>query len=230
MVRVQPARTQSAQTRAPSTQRPQTRPAQTRAGTHSTGTGRPRGRARLGQHAGPRARHRPARRTSRSGRLADRARSSGRPRLRDRPRSRQAAARHVASDAGRQPRPPRTSNLRLVAVLDDLASWAGLTVRLHATAILADRRPRGPVREPLSGACWASSSPAMADGSWDRLKACGNEACRWGFYDTSRARTARWCSMQICGNRKKQQAWRERARDAAAPRVRTARPRAAGRP
>jgi predicted RNA-binding Zn ribbon-like protein len=51
---------------------------------------------------------------------------------------------------------------------------------------------------------------AMTDGTWARLKACGNDLCRWGYYDNSRARTAKWCSMQVCGNRVKQQAWRAR--------------------
>jgi predicted RNA-binding Zn ribbon-like protein len=51
---------------------------------------------------------------------------------------------------------------------------------------------------------------AMAEGTWARLKVCGNDLCRWAYYDNSRARTAKWCSMQVCGNRVKQQAWRDR--------------------
>jgi predicted RNA-binding Zn ribbon-like protein len=50
----------------------------------------------------------------------------------------------------------------------------------------------------------------MQDGTWPRLKLCTNQACQWAFYDASRAQTARWCSMQICGNRAKQRAWRHR--------------------
>jgi predicted RNA-binding Zn ribbon-like protein len=49
---------------------------------------------------------------------------------------------------------------------------------------------------------------AMLDGSWDRLKACRN--CRWSFYDYSPNRSATWCSMQLCGNRKKTRAYRRR--------------------
>jgi predicted RNA-binding Zn ribbon-like protein len=51
---------------------------------------------------------------------------------------------------------------------------------------------------------------AMVDGSWSRLKACRN--CRWCFYDESPNRSARWCSMQLCGNRKKTRAYRARKR------------------
>jgi predicted RNA-binding Zn ribbon-like protein len=54
---------------------------------------------------------------------------------------------------------------------------------------------------------------AMLDGSWARLKACRN--CRWAFYAYSPNRSGTWCSMQLCGNRKKTGAygtWRRRQR------------------
>lgn len=51
---------------------------------------------------------------------------------------------------------------------------------------------------------------SMTTGDWQRLKACLNDTCRWAFYDHSRARTGRWCSMQVCGNRAKQETWRNR--------------------
>jgi predicted RNA-binding Zn ribbon-like protein len=51
---------------------------------------------------------------------------------------------------------------------------------------------------------------AMLDGSWSRLKACRN--CCWSFYDRSPNRSATWCSMQLCGNRKKTRAYRARKR------------------
>ena len=49
---------------------------------------------------------------------------------------------------------------------------------------------------------------AMLDGTWRRLKACRH--CRWSFYDYSPNRSARWCSMQLCGNRDKTRAYRRR--------------------
>jgi len=49
---------------------------------------------------------------------------------------------------------------------------------------------------------------AMLDGSWGRLKACRN--CRWSFYDRSPNRSGTWCSMQLCGNRRKTRAYRSR--------------------
>lgn len=53
---------------------------------------------------------------------------------------------------------------------------------------------------------------AQRDGSWSRLKACGNEACQWAFYDRSRNRGGSWCTMATCGNRFKNRDFRARHR------------------
>jgi predicted RNA-binding Zn ribbon-like protein len=53
---------------------------------------------------------------------------------------------------------------------------------------------------------------AMADESWERLKACRLDDCQWAFYDQSKNRSRTWCSMQVCGNRAKARAYRERQR------------------
>ena len=42
-----------------------------------------------------------------------------------------------------------------------------------------------------------------AGGFGDRLKVCARDACRWAFFDTSRNRAGRWCSMAECGNKVK---------------------------
>jgi len=51
---------------------------------------------------------------------------------------------------------------------------------------------------------------AQADGSWDRLKLCGNPDCRWAFYDRSHSRRGAWCDMSSCGNRLKNRNLRAR--------------------
>ena len=51
---------------------------------------------------------------------------------------------------------------------------------------------------------------ARADGSFARLKACPHAHCGWAFYDGSRNRSGQWCSMRICGNRTKGEAFRRR--------------------
>jgi len=51
---------------------------------------------------------------------------------------------------------------------------------------------------------------AADDGVWSRLKVCPNDACQWVFYDRSRNRSGRWCTMEVCGNRMKARAFRQR--------------------
>ena len=41
---------------------------------------------------------------------------------------------------------------------------------------------------------------------------CGAPDCRWIYYDASKARTARWCETDICGNRIKKSTQRARQR------------------
>jgi predicted RNA-binding Zn ribbon-like protein len=51
---------------------------------------------------------------------------------------------------------------------------------------------------------------AKVDGTWERLKVCAADDCRWAFYDRSRNRSGTWCSMKVCGNRAKVRSYRER--------------------
>jgi predicted RNA-binding Zn ribbon-like protein len=53
---------------------------------------------------------------------------------------------------------------------------------------------------------------AVEQGRWERLKACPREECEWAFYDASKNRSGRWCSMDSCGNIEKAKAFRERRR------------------
>ena len=41
---------------------------------------------------------------------------------------------------------------------------------------------------------------AQRDGTWPRLKACGNSDCHWAFYDRSHSRRGAWCDKASCGN------------------------------
>jgi predicted RNA-binding Zn ribbon-like protein len=60
----------------------------------------------------------------------------------------------------------------------------------------------------------AAVTQATQDGSWERLKACPEDTCRWAFYDRSKNRSAKWCSMETCGNMAKARAYRARHRHA----------------
>jgi predicted RNA-binding Zn ribbon-like protein len=53
------------------------------------------------------------------------------------------------------------------------------------------------------GCLLAITALSIADGSWSRLKICPGDHCGWAFYDHSRNRTGRWCSMSVCGGRAK---------------------------
>jgi predicted RNA-binding Zn ribbon-like protein len=50
----------------------------------------------------------------------------------------------------------------------------------------------------------------QSHGAWPRLKACTDDDCQWAFYDTTRNHSRTWCSMDVCGNRKKTRRYRER--------------------
>jgi predicted RNA-binding Zn ribbon-like protein len=70
-----------------------------------------------------------------------------------------------------------------------------------------------PVRPGIDGALGrlvAIVFRAMADGTWERLKACPEDKCEWAFYDWSKNRSATWCDMATCGNRVKARTYRER--------------------
>lgn len=58
----------------------------------------------------------------------------------------------------------------------------------------------------------AACARSAADGTWGRLKVCGEDTCQWAFYDTTRNHSRAWCSMRVCGNRAKTRAYRERRR------------------
>jgi predicted RNA-binding Zn ribbon-like protein len=96
-----------------------------------------------------------------------------------------------------------------VETLNAAAKSAELAVRFDARggATLA------PVRPGIDGALGrllAIAYRAVAEGTWERLKACPAEDCEWAFYDWSKNRSGTWCDMAECGNRAKARAYRER--------------------
>ena len=93
-------------------------------------------------------------------------------------------------------------------VLDRAALRAGLAVRFADGA--AGVEPKAAGVPGAIGRILAEVSAAMADGTWDRLKACRADDCKYAFLDTAKNRSRAWCSMQSCGNRAKVAAYRER--------------------
>jgi predicted RNA-binding Zn ribbon-like protein len=104
-------------------------------------------------------------------------------------------------------------------------------------AVVRGEKPPDVLAPLLRG---AASTPALADGqiawsltvqperelavravlAWDalgktspgRLRPCANDECRLFLIDRSKAGTARWCSMAVCGNRMKARRHYERVR------------------
>ncbi len=95
-----------------------------------------------------------------------------------------------------------------VATLNEAATASGLRMRFGP-----DGRPR--LEPEASGAVGALGRlvgalySAMQDEDWKRLKLCGSDECRWAFFDRSKNRSSRWCTMASCGNREKARRFRK---------------------
>jgi predicted RNA-binding Zn ribbon-like protein len=94
------------------------------------------------------------------------------------------------------------------AVLDTAARRSGLGIRFVDGSARAEPSAAG-VRGAI-GRVLAEVSAGMADGTWERMKACRADDCQFAFLDTAKNRSRAWCSMQSCGNRAKVAAYRER--------------------
>jgi predicted RNA-binding Zn ribbon-like protein len=92
--------------------------------------------------------------------------------------------------------PLETSIDELNSALRELPLQLSFDARGSATLSAVDASG---IAEPLSAVLGAVEA-ARADGTWMRLKACSRDSCRWAYWDSSRNRTGRWCSMAGCGN------------------------------
>jgi predicted RNA-binding Zn ribbon-like protein len=115
-------------------------------------------------------------------------------------------------------------------------------VRADPQAVVRGERPAAVLAPALDGATrvpavtgggvtWDLRAPAgrelavRAVLAWDalarlspgRLRPCANAECALFLVDRSKANTARWCSMAVCGNRMKARRHYQRARSAPAP-------------
>lgn len=95
-------------------------------------------------------------------------------------------------------------------VLDAAARRAGVELRFGAGG--AELLPRTGGISGALGRVVGAVHGAMAEGSWERLKACRADDCLWVFVDHARNRSRAWCSMRECGNRAKARAYRARHR------------------
>jgi predicted RNA-binding Zn ribbon-like protein len=99
--------------------------------------------------------------------------------------------------------------------LERAASRAGVRVTFRADGE-PDLVPDAVGVDGAIARLMAIVAAARIDGSWERLKACPCDDCMWAFYDRSKNRSGRWCSMETCGNVEKARSYRERHKPATA--------------
>jgi len=98
-----------------------------------------------------------------------------------------------------------------VATLNSTAERAGLVVRFREDGV-SELAPEAAGVDGALGRLLGILYTARAEGTWARLKACREHTCEWVFYDRSKNRSGAWCKMEVCGNRSKARAYRERRR------------------
>jgi predicted RNA-binding Zn ribbon-like protein len=92
--------------------------------------------------------------------------------------------------------------------LDDAACRARLQLRFRGADVALEPEAEG-VDGGL-GRLLAIVHEAIAQHTWERLKACREHTCEWAFYDHTKNHSGAWCNMRVCGNRAKARAYRER--------------------
>lgn len=104
---------------------------------------------------------------------------------------------------------PGPDQLRVLAEVADAGSLR-ITVEPTGDIALDARAPSAVTRALIR--ILLVVRDAQRDGSWKRLKACGNAECEWAYFDRSHASRGRWCDMSGCGNRIKNRSLRARRR------------------
>ena len=97
--------------------------------------------------------------------------------------------------------------------LDRAASRAGLRLRFHPGGC-AEFEPDATGVDGALARLLAIVAEARVEGEWERLKACADHGCEWAFYDRSKNRSKKWCSMEVCGNVAKARKYRARRKTA----------------
>ncbi|MEU9336613.1 CGNR zinc finger domain-containing protein [Streptomyces sp. NPDC048290] len=104
------------------------------------------------------------------------------------------------------PQSATEADTRLVE-LDEYASSITLRQDFTVPGEVGLRQVGG---DPVVGGITRAVAALMAADQWSRIRICDNEACRHAFYDTTRSRTQRWHSYEVCGNKANVAAYRAR--------------------
>jgi predicted RNA-binding Zn ribbon-like protein len=94
-------------------------------------------------------------------------------------------------------------------------AWAELSDRVAAVKLRQVFASSGVDLEQVGGddvvgAITLAVAELVNAGQWTRMRICANDICRGVFYDTTRSRTQRWHSYELCGNKSNVAAHRAR--------------------
>src|SRR3954452_21656001 len=101
----------------------------------------------------------------------------------------------------------------LPAAAPDVVRGASVTAGLRVAFDDSGRTALGPEGGGVDGVVATLLGvlhEAQLTGQWPRLKGC--RQCGYAFFDRSKNRSAAWCAMSICGNRRKNRAYCRRRR------------------
>ena len=115
---------------------------------------------------------------------------------------REALRRQLLANNGAEPDAASVDTLRAAA----RRARIGLDFRADGTHL----EPQAAGVDGALGRLLGRVHTAQHDGSWSRLKACPWHTCHYAFYDHTKNHSGVWCTMEVCGNRAKAKAYRER--------------------
>jgi predicted RNA-binding Zn ribbon-like protein len=99
-----------------------------------------------------------------------------------------------------------------MALVNEATERARLVPELDADEGLR-LAPRAGGVDGALGHLLAAIFASIAEGSWERMKACECDDCRWLFYDASKNRNGRWCHSAVCGTRERSRRAYQRRRN-----------------
>lgn len=97
---------------------------------------------------------------------------------------------------GNQPKPEDLK--RLNALLSQALKQAEV-VSDHGEFVWSWNAKKIQLDMPLWPVAW-SAAELLTSEDRHRIGQCASDECKWLFYDTSKNRSRRWCSMKMCGN------------------------------
>ena len=115
---------------------------------------------------------------------------------------REALRRQLLANNGAEPDAGSVETLRAAA----RRARIGLDFRADGTHL----EPQAAGVDGALGRLLGRVHTAQHDGTWSRLKACPWHTCHYAFYDHTKNHSGVWCTMEVCGNRAKAKAYRER--------------------